>query len=308
MSVKNGINGWAGSVLRVNLTTGAITTEDTLPKYKPYIGGMGLGYKVIWDEVPLDSDPLGPAAKAVFAIGPLTASGVPCSGRMNVSFLSCWSKGYSIVDAHMGGHFAHALKYAGYDAVIVEGQSDKPVYLKIEDEKVSIEDASDLWGKGTFETNATIAKACGPEFDVCCIGPAGENLVPMSCMVTSFGNSGGGGVGAVLGSKKLKAIACRGTGAVKIARPMEVRLLSNYMIKDLVGGNKGETAFYDRLCAMIGVPKEDCVMFEDSLYAMQGARAAGLSVVGITDSTNAHVRAQMQDTCDIVIDSYDELA
>lgn len=110
MSVKNGINGWAGSVLRVNLTTGAITTEDTLPKYKPYIGGMGLGYKVIWDEVPLDTDPLGPDAKVVFAVGPLTASGVPCSGRMNVSCLSCWSKGDSIVDAHMGGHIAHAFK------------------------------------------------------------------------------------------------------------------------------------------------------------------------------------------------------
>lgn len=237
MSVKNGINGWAGSVLRVNLTTGAITTEDTLPKYKPFIGGMGLGYKVIWDEVPLDSDPLGPNAKAVFAVGPLTASGVPCSGRLNISLLSCWSKGHSILDAHMGGHFAHALKYAGYDAVIVEGQSDKPVYIKIDDDKVTLEDASHVWGKGTFETNATIAKECGPEFDVASIGQAGENLVPMSTIITSFGNSGGAGIGALLGSKKVKAIVARGTGAVKIARPMEVRLLSNYMIKDLVGGN-----------------------------------------------------------------------
>ena len=141
MSVKNGINGWAGSVLRVNLTTGAITTEDTLPKYKPYIGGMGLGYKIIWDEVPLDTDPLSEASKIVFGVGPLTASGVPCSGRMNVSFLSCWSKGKSIVDAHMGGHIAHAFKYAGYDAMILEGQSDKPVYIKIDDDKVTIEDA-----------------------------------------------------------------------------------------------------------------------------------------------------------------------
>ena len=237
MSVKNGINGWAGTVLRVNLSTGTITKEDTLPKYKPYIGGMGLGYKVIWDEVPLDSDPLGPAAKAVFGVGPLTASGVPCSGRMNVSFLCNWSKGDSIVDAHIGGHFAHALKYAGYDAVIVEGQSDKPVYLKIDDDSVTIEDASHVWGKGTFETNATLSKENGDTFDVVSIGQAGENLVPMSCMVTSVGNSGGGGVGAVLGSKKLKALVARGTGAVKIARPMEVRLLSNYMIKDLVGGN-----------------------------------------------------------------------
>lgn len=237
MSVKNGINGWAGSVLRVNLTTGAITTEDTLPKYKPYIGGMGLGYKVIWDEVPLDTDPLGPDAKVVFAVGPLTASGVPCSGRMNVSCLSCWSKGDSIVDAHMGGHFAHAFKYAGYDAMILEGQSDKPVYIKIDDDKVSIEDASEVWGKGTFETNATLTKANGDEFNVASIGPAGENLVPMSCMITSVGNSGGAGVGALMGSKKVKALVVRGTGAVKIARPLEVKLLSNYMIKDLVGGN-----------------------------------------------------------------------
>lgn len=241
MSVMNGINGWAGTVLRVNLTTGAITREDTLPKYKPFIGGMGLGYKVIWDEVPLDTDPLSEASKVVFAVGPLTASGVPCSGRLNVSFLSCWSKGYSIVDAHIGGHIAHALKYAGYDAVIVEGQSDHPVYLKIEDDKVSIEDASEVWGKGTFETNATLAKANGPEFDVISIGQAGENLVPMSCVVTSFGNSGGGGVGALLGSKKIKALVVRGTGAVKIARPLEVKLLSNYMIKDLVGGNNNHT-------------------------------------------------------------------
>ena len=118
---------------------------------------------------------------------------------MNVSCLSCWSKGDSIVDAHMGGHIAHAFKYAGYDALIVEGQSDKPVYIKIDDEKVTIEDASEVWGKGTFETNATLTKANGDEFDVASIGPAGENLVPMSCMVTSVGNSGGGGVGAAAG-------------------------------------------------------------------------------------------------------------
>lgn len=237
MSVLNGINGWAGTVLRVNLTTGEITREDTLPKYKDYIGGMGLGYKVIFDEVPLDTDPLSEASKAVFAVGPLTASGVPCSGRMNASFLSCWSKGYSIVDAHIGGHMAHAIKYAGYDAIIVEGQSTTPAYIRIEDDKVTIEDASHVWGKGTFDTNATLAKENGSEFDIVSIGQAGENLVPMSCMVTSVGNSGGAGIGALLGSKKVKAIVARGTGAVKVARPTEVKLLSNYMIKDLVGGN-----------------------------------------------------------------------
>ncbi len=231
------IYGWAGKVLRVNFTTGAITTEDTLPKYHDYIGGMGIGYKVIWDEVPLDTHPYDEASKAVIAVGPLTATGVPCSGRTNITMLSAWSKGYSIVDAHMGGHIAHNIKFAGYDAIILEGKSATPVYLKVDDDKVTIEDASHVWGKGTFEANATLTKEAGPEFDVASIGLAGENLVPYSTMITSFGNSGGAGLGALLGSKKVKALVVRGTGAVKIARPLEVKLLSNYMIKDLVGGN-----------------------------------------------------------------------
>ena len=237
MSVKNGINGWAGSILRINLSTGAITTEDTLPKFRPYVGGMGIGYKVILDEVPLTTKAFDEANKVIFAVGPLTASGAPCSGRTTITSLSSWSKGLSILDAHMGGHFAHNLKYAGYDAIIIEGKSDKHVYIKIDDDKVTLEDASEVWGKGTFESNKLVAKACGAEFDVCSIGIAGENLVPMSTIITSRGNSGGAGMAAILGSKGVKALAIRGTGAVKIARPQELKLLSNYMIKDLVGGN-----------------------------------------------------------------------
>ena len=149
--------GWAGKILRVNFTTDSITTEDTM-KYKDYIGGMGIGYKIIYDEVPLDTHPYDEASKVVLAMGPLTGSGVPCSGRLNMSFLSSWTKGYSIVDAHMGGHIAHAIKYAGYDAVIFEGKSSKPVYLKIDDDKVTIEDASHIWGKGTFEANRILVE------------------------------------------------------------------------------------------------------------------------------------------------------
>ena len=114
------IYGWAGKILRVNFTTGAITTEDTLPKYHDYVGGMGIGYKIIWDEVPMETKAYDEASKVVIAVGPLTASGVPCSGRTNISFLSSWSKGYSIVDAHMGGHIAHNIKFAGYDAIVLE--------------------------------------------------------------------------------------------------------------------------------------------------------------------------------------------
>lgn len=104
--------GWAGKILRVNLTTGSITTEDTA-KYQDYIGGMGLAYKIMYDEVPLTTKAYDEANKIIFGVGPLTASGVPCSGRMNVTTLSAWTKGYSILDGHMGGHIAHNFKYAG---------------------------------------------------------------------------------------------------------------------------------------------------------------------------------------------------
>ena len=238
------IYGWAGKVLRVNFTTGAITTEDTLPKYHDYIGGMGIGYKVIWDEVPLDTHPYDEASKAVIAVGPLTATGVPCSGRTNITMLSAWSKGFSIVDAHMGGHIAHNIKFAGYDAIILEGKSATPVYLKIDDANVTIEDATDLWGKGTFAANEAIAKACGPEFDVATIGQAGENLVNMSCLITSVGNAGGAGVGAVFGSKKLKGIAVRGTGCVRIADPVKHKELCDYVLRDLIGSNNNHNIPY----------------------------------------------------------------
>ena len=110
--------GYAGKILRVNLTNRSITTMDTGP-YKDYVGGMGIGYKIIWDEVPLNTHPYAPAAKAVIAVGPLTATGVPCGGRTNISFLTNYSRGASICDAHFGGHFAQYMKFAGYDAIII---------------------------------------------------------------------------------------------------------------------------------------------------------------------------------------------
>lgn len=228
--------GWSGKILRVNFTTGLITKEDT-SQYKNYIGGMGIGYKVIYDEVPLDTHPYDEASKVVIAGGPLTGSGIPCSGRLNMSFLSSWTKGFSIVDGHIGGHIAHAMKYAGYDAIIFEGKSDKPVYLKIDDDKCTIEDASHIWGKGTFEANRIMIEENGEDFDAATIGQAGENLVNMSCMLTSFGNSGGAGVGAILGSKKVKGFVARGTGSVKIADPKGLKEVSDYMLRELIGGN-----------------------------------------------------------------------
>lgn len=228
--------GWAGKILRVNLTTGEITTQDSA-KYQEYIGGMGMGYRIIYEEVPLTTHPFDEANKLVMGVGPLTGSSVPCSGRMNISLLSSWSKGNSIIDAHMGGHIGSRIKYAGYDAIIVEGKSSTPVYIKINNNNVSIEDASHIWGKGTFDANRILTDENGRDYETAVIGPAGENLVNYATLNTSFGNSGGGGVGSVMGSKKLKGIVVRGTGSVKLANLEKVKELNMYMLRDLIGAN-----------------------------------------------------------------------
>ena len=185
----------------------------------------------------MDLDPYDEKAQVIFGVGPLTGAGVPCSGRMNVTFRSTWSKGNSIIDAHMGGHIGPMLKYAGWDGIVITGISAKPVYLRIEDDEVSLEDASEIWGKGTFASNKWMVEQNGREFETASIGPAGENLVDYSTLNTSFGNSGGAGLGAAMGNKKLKGLAIRGTGSVKVADPKKVLELSNYMMGNLIGGN-----------------------------------------------------------------------
>ncbi len=115
-------NGWTGNILRVNLTTGNITLEDS-SKFKSFVGGMGFGYKIMYDEVPPGTKPFDEANKLVFATGPLTGSGAPCSSRVNITSLSTFTKGNLVVDAHMGGFFAAQMKFAGYDVIIIEGKA-----------------------------------------------------------------------------------------------------------------------------------------------------------------------------------------
>lgn len=213
--------GWAGKVLRVDLSTGRISTEDTIEKYKDFLGGTGIGYKVIWDEVPKGTKPFDPANKIVFGVGPLAGTGAPCNGRTAITTLwpVCWPKPL-VASGHMGGHFAAELKYAGYDAIIIEGKAERPVWLSIVDGKAEIKDARDLWGQGIRRTTIDISRKIGPEAAVAAIGQAGENLVPMSVVINSYSHSAGG-IGGVMGSKNLKAIGVRGTGSVRIAGKKE---------------------------------------------------------------------------------------
>ena len=228
--------GWTGKILRVNLTTGSITTESTDP-YKEYIGGMGLANKVMYDEVPAGTDPLGPDNKIVFAVGPLTASGVPLGGRCTISTLSCFTTDNLIVDGHCGGMIGAKMKLAGYDAIILEGASDKPVYLNIKDDQVEIKDASFVWGMGTRSTTEALNRLEGTSACVAAIGPAGENLLPYSCIMNARNHSAGAGLGAVMGSKKCKALVVEGNGSVNVKDPQAVADLSDYMLRELIGSN-----------------------------------------------------------------------
>jgi len=207
--------GWAGKVLRVDLSTGRITTEDTVEKYKDYIGGTGIGYKVLWDEVAANIKAFDPENKIVFATGPLAGTSAPCSGRTAITTLwpTCWPK-HLVGTGHMGGHFAAELKYAGFDAVILEGRAEHPVWLAISDGKAEIRDARSLWGQGIRRTTYEISRQMGAEACVAAIGQAGENRVPMSVIINSVSHSAAGG--AVLGAKNLKAIGVRGTGSIRI--------------------------------------------------------------------------------------------
>jgi aldehyde:ferredoxin oxidoreductase len=207
--------GFAGKILRVNLSSREISYEKT-EKYKNYIGGMGLGYKIMWDEVPAGTKPYDVENKLIFGVGPLTGSGAICSGRTNITSLLPSNPFYGVSDSHMGGHFAVEMKYAGYDGIILEGKSERPVWLRIDDDKVTLEDATLFWGHGTFDTIAGITSMMGKDAQVAAIGQAGENMVNLSVIRTGLSHSAGGH-GGIMGSKNLKAIGIKGTGSVKIA-------------------------------------------------------------------------------------------
>lgn len=228
--------GWTGNMLRVNLTDRTSSVESS-EKYFDYIGGKGMANRIMYDEVPAGTEPTAPENKIVFAVGPNTASSAPTSGRITLSSLSPFTKFNAIVDAHMGGDTGVQMKTAGYDAVIIEGKSDTPVYIYVQDDKVEIRDASALWGKLTGETTALITKETTPGVNVTTIGPAGENLVNLSCVMTGVAHCGGGGIGKIFGSKKLKAIAFHGTKGVEIADAKRVKELNDYVVGDLMGSN-----------------------------------------------------------------------
>ncbi|MCL1836479.1 MAG: aldehyde ferredoxin oxidoreductase family protein [Treponema sp.] len=212
------MNGWTGTILRVNLTNGEIKKEHlNTADANAFVGARGLGTKIFCDEVSPKVDPLGPDNKLIFMTGPLTGTFAACGGRYEVVAKAPLTG--TIGAANSGGHFGPELKFAGYDGIIIEGVSKKPVYLYINDDKVELRDAGKLWGKTTHEATDIINNEVSAEAKVACIGPAGENLVLFATVMNDKNRAAGrGGMGAVMGSKKLKAVAVRGTGGVNVAK------------------------------------------------------------------------------------------
>lgn len=203
---------WAGKILRVNLTTGDIKSEPLNKQWaRDYVGSRGLGSKYLISEIDPKVDPLSPDNKLIWATGPLTGTMASTGGRYTVI-----TKGPltgAIACSNSGGYFGAELKMAGWDMVICEGKSSKPVYLYINDGQAELRDAAGIWGKSVWETEATLKKTLqDPLTRVSSIGKAGENQVMYAAVVNDLHRAAGrSGVGAVMGSKNLKAIAVRGT-------------------------------------------------------------------------------------------------
>jgi aldehyde:ferredoxin oxidoreductase len=211
------LKGIMGKILFVNLSNGTITEEETDEQlYRDYLGGYGLGAKIIFGRQKGGVDALGPDNTLGFLTGPLTGTTVPGGNRYVVVGKSPLTGGWG--DANSGGDFGPYLKFAGYDAVFFTGASDKPVYLVIKDGKAELKDAGHLWGKDAYETEDVIHAELGKDMRIACIGLAGEAKALISCIINNKGRAAGrSGLGAVMGSKKLKAVAVHGNADVTVA-------------------------------------------------------------------------------------------
>lgn len=225
--------GFTGKMLRVNLTTGSAVTES-LPRETAvkYLGGRGLGTRLYMDEVDPEVDALSPENKLLLVTGALTGSTAPTSGRYMAITKSPLSG--TIASSNSGGYWGPELKFAGYDLVILEGKAEKPVYLNIVDDVVEILDAGDVWGKLVSETTDALQAKHGEKARVLSIGPAGENLSRIAAIMNDrYRACGRSGVGAVMGSKNLKAIVVKGSQKVEPADPETLKTVFSKCIRQI---------------------------------------------------------------------------
>lgn len=277
------MGGWTGKALRVNLTSGQHTVEDIPQQWlEEYVGGRGLGDRYLYEEMDPSVDALSPENKLLFVTGPLTGTMAPCGSRYMVVTKGALTG--AITTSNSGGYWGPELKFAGYDILILEGAAPKPSYLYIYDDVVEVRDASAYWGKGTAETEDGLREEVGvPQLRITGIGPAGENLVRFACIVNDKHRAAGrSGVGAVMGSKNLKAVAVRGTGSVEVAKPEEF-LQQYWTVRNVMQENAmrqgftqlGTLAVMDLIQAFGGLPTRNAQ--EGVFEGVEGINAAAVT-------------------------------
>ncbi|HEX9896986.1 MAG TPA: aldehyde ferredoxin oxidoreductase N-terminal domain-containing protein [Dehalococcoidales bacterium] len=234
--------GYAGRILRVDLSSGRTTTVPTLDYADRFLGGRGIAAKIYWDEVSPEVKALEPDNRLIFITGPL--AGVS-PGVGAVRWLVCGKSPVTTPEqfsyCNLGGSWGTELKFAGYDGVIVQGKSDKPVYISIEDGTAEIKNASALWGKSTLDTREILKKELGSQTRVVATGPAGEHMSTIATILADNDASGSSGFGAVMGSKNLKAIAVRGSGKIATAGREKLTELTRHIRQMRRTSSQGES-------------------------------------------------------------------
>jgi len=280
-----------GKVLFVNLSTGELKDEPLDENLcRDFIGGYGLGARIIYDRQKAGVDPLGPENILGFLTGPLTGVEGTFGSRYVVVGKSPLTGTWG--DANSGGDFGPYLKFAGYDAVFFEGISPKPVYLFINDGKAELRDASHLWGKDSNETEDILRSSHGEDIRAACIGPAGEKLSLISCVMNDKGRAAGrSGLGAVMGSKKLKAIAVMGKQGVPVANPEQLTQVS----EEYLGGEMGE---------FVGMMKQLGTAGSTAVSAHSGdSPVKNWGGIGVLDFPNAQAISDVA-VLNLVLDKY----
>jgi len=244
--------GYCGKVLHVDLSARKILYQDLNEAfYRKYLSGLGLGAKILWDRMKPGADPIGPDNILGFTTGLLTDTGSLFTGRFTVVGKSPLSGSWG--DSNCGGYFSPSLKRCGVDAVFFYGASPKPLYLYMDDQSAELKDATDLWGKDTIETEGKLKKEYGRRAQVVCIGPAGERLSYMAGICNDGGRiAARGGLGAVMGSKRLKAVVAAGKNRVGVTDKKTMHELRTGFRKRLERIKFMDRFFGDRILGMIG--------------------------------------------------------
>lgn len=213
---------YKGTILRINLSK-RIVKKEILSNglIRKYLGGRGLGAKIYYDEIGPNVDPFSQDNKLVFATGPFTGTQVFGGCKCSLTTKSPLTNIYLCSNA--GGHFGAELKFAGYDVLIIEGRSDHPIYLSINDNDVEYRDAAHIWGADVVKTHEIVKEETGKDTKIACVGPSGERLVRFACIMSETRSFGRGGTGAVMGSKNLKAIAVSGSREIEVAELDKLR-------------------------------------------------------------------------------------